>query len=202
MRAAASTAVATLTTALDRDWSTRAGSLEWTCRRTLDHVPDALCFYSVHLARRARERVPFVRDGAPDRVTVAELLGALEGAAGILAALVDTSPPGTRAFHPAGMADPEGFAAMGCDEILVHTADIAGGMAIEWAPPADLAARVVARLFPWVETGEDPWTTLLWANGRVAAAGRERLAPDWWWHCAPLPEWDGRIKRRTRPPAW
>jgi hypothetical protein len=74
----------------------------------------------------------------------------------VLAAVARASKPGVRAFHPAGMADAEGFLAMGCDEILVHTGDIAEGLGIAVAPPADLCQRVVARLFPWAPTDVDP----------------------------------------------
>jgi hypothetical protein len=100
------------------------------------------------------------------------------------------------------MADAEGFVAMGCDEILVHTGDIADGLGITAAPPTDLCARVLARLFPWAPKGTDPWPTLLWANGRAPLGDRGRLDADWYWQCAPLSEWDGAVKRRTKAPAW
>jgi hypothetical protein len=60
----------------------------------------------------------------------------------------------------------------------------------------------VARIFPWAPAEGDPWAALRWAAGRAALPDRERLGPDWYWHCAPLAEWDGTIKKRTTPPAW
>jgi hypothetical protein len=53
----------------------------------------------------------------------------------------------------------------------------------------DLAERVLARLFPWLQPGDDPWGTLLWANGRIDIPGRPRQT-SWVWHCAPLADWD------------
>jgi hypothetical protein len=122
--------------------------------------------------------------------------------AAILEHVVRGSPPSVRAFHPAGMADPSGFAAMGCDEILIHTADITAGFSIAWQAPSDLSRRVVARLFPWAPRECDPWQALLWANGRIALPGLGRQDENWYWHYAPLDEWNGQIARRTSPPGW
>jgi hypothetical protein len=130
------------------------------------------------------------------------LLLVVDGMAAVLAELIRAAPPGTRAFHPAGMADPEGFAAMGCVETLIHTDDVAQGLRLACRPPADLAERVVRRLFPWAPNDEEPWATLRWACGRAPLGERPRLDPDWYWQCAPLDEWDGTVKRRTAPPAW
>lgn len=69
--------------------------------------------------------------------------------AAILEYVIRAAPASTRAFHPAGMADPSPFAAMSCDEFLIHTADIATGFEIDFRPSEDLCSRVLARLFPW-----------------------------------------------------
>jgi hypothetical protein len=116
--------------------------------------------------------------------------------------VVEGTPLAARAYHPAGMADRSGFCAMGADEILVHTHDIASGLALDFVPPADLCAAVVARLFPWAPSGEGPWATLLWCNGRHPLGGHDRLDPNWGWHCAPLSEWDRRSAARLRPPRY
>ncbi len=122
--------------------------------------------------------------------------------AAVLARVCEASPPGARAWHPAGMADAEGFLAMGCDEILVHTFDIATGLGVGFHPPDELCAKIVARLFPWTSIEASAWEALLWSNGRVALPGLERLDENWYWWCAPLEGWDGEIKRRTSPPNW
>jgi hypothetical protein len=196
-----------LAPALAANWSVKAGDLDWDCRRTLDHIADSLAFYAIHLATRATTRKMPPRNGAPTRrpgepSDVPELFDMVEGMAAVLADVAKAAPVGTRAFHPAGMGDPEGFVAMGCEEILIHTDDIAAGLGVPFAPPPDLAARVVRRLFPWAPADVEPWLALRWACGRTALPDRERLGPDWWVHCAPLAEWDGTIKRRTSPPAW
>lgn len=190
-----------LSPALAADWTGRAGDLDWTCRRTLDHVVDALFFYAVMLATRAIARPVPARDGDPAK-SPAELLVIVESAAAILGEVARAAPAGTRAFHPAGMTDPEGFLALGCEEILIHTDDIAVGLGCSFAPPPALAGRVLRRLFPWAPAGHDPWPTLKWACGRAALPGHARLDADWYWHSAPLAEWDGRIKRRAAPPHW
>ena len=182
------------------DWGATAGDLNWTARETLDHMCNALALYTLHLGTRARERLPAPRNG--DRTaSIADLLVLLEGLAKVLAEVARATPSGTRAFHPAGMADAEGFLAMGCDEILVHTADIIQGFGSSFRPPDEMTTRVLLRLFPWAPAG-DSWEALLWANGRLALPGHPRLGEDWYWHCAPLIEWDGKVKKRTAPPAW
>jgi hypothetical protein len=102
--------------------------------------------------------------------------------------MVRTSRAHVRAYHPAGMADPEGFASLGCYEALLHGNDIAQGFGLSLDPSRDMCRRVLARLFPQVPAGlagADPWTALLWAGGRVEMAGQARI-PDWRPHPAPL----------------
>jgi hypothetical protein len=111
-------------------------------------------------------------------------------------ASVDAAPPGIRGFHPAGAADPSGFAAMACDELLVHTNDAARGLGLRFTPDPELAGRVLARLFPWHDPGDDAWQTLLWANGRIDLPGHPNQA-NWAWHCAPLADWNGRPAQRV-----
>lgn len=177
----------TLAPTVAADWTARAGALTWTCRRTLDHIVDTLCLYATYVGSRARERLPIVRDGAPT-LPVADLLRLVEPMAAVVAEVVRAAPPRTRVYHPAGLADTEGFLAMGRDEILIHTADIARGLEAPFRPPDALTPRVLTRLFPWAPTEGDAWVTLLWANGRGALAGHARLEADWYWWCAPLDE--------------
>ncbi len=198
---AASACRTALEPALDEDWTARAGDLNWTCQRTLDHVVDTLFFYAVMLATRATARPPAPRNGDPSS-SPHDLLDSVDGAAAVLADVARSAPPDSRAFHPAGMTDPEGFVALGCEEILVHTFDIASGLGCAYSPPVDLVERVLWRLFPWAPEGHDAWLTLRWACGRDQLPDHDRLDPNWYWHSAPLSEWDGKVKRRTAPPAW
>ncbi len=195
---------AALAPAVERDWMESAGDLKWNCRRTLDHISDALLFYAAHLATRATERLTPVRNGDP-AATVPDLLRVVESAAAILTRVAIEAGTDARAFHSAGMADADGFRAMGCQEMLTHTHDIASGLDLPFAPPEDLCDRILRRIFPWApDEAEQPdrWAALRWACGRAALPDRPRLDPDWWWHCAPLAEWDGTRRVRTSPPAW
>jgi hypothetical protein len=196
VRAAAAACRGALGDLVDRDWSVNAGELEWSCRQTLEHIPNAQIFYASQLATGAQERLPRAI-GGQDQLTVAELLLSVEVNAAILEHVIRAAPASARAFHPAGMADPSGFAAMGCDEILIHTADIAAGFGIDFMAPEELCGRVLARLFPWAPTGVGSWDSLRWANGRIALPESAPRDENWRWHCAPLSEWDGKIPRRA-----
>ncbi|WP_436788141.1 maleylpyruvate isomerase N-terminal domain-containing protein [Yinghuangia sp. YIM S10712] len=182
------------------DWHAPAGTLEWDCWETAEHLVDDLLQYASQLGPATPPttmdtpyRYAALRPGGPanavfvDRVKGAEgLFAALEATAGMLAALVSLRPTHVRAYHGYGIADPEGFAAMGVVETLVHAHDVASGLGTVFVPPSDLCARTLGRLFPEAPTDTDPWATLLWATGRADLPGRERVVGDWRWHSAPL----------------
>jgi hypothetical protein len=202
----ATLAVTALRAFEDRDWSVPAGDLEWSCRRTLDHIVDTLLLYGSYLATQATERRSPIRNGDP-QATVADLLDALDASARMLELICEASPPPVRAFHPSGYSDADGFRAMACSEILTHTDDILQGFGSEgtWQPPQDLCERILRRVFPWApDAGESPdrWQAVRWACGRTALPGHPRLDEHWWWHAAPIAEWDGTRNERTAPPAW
>ena len=197
VRAAAAVCRDALSGLVDLDWSIRAGPLDWSCRRTLEHIPSAQLFYASHLALQAKESLPRVSGGG-DQLTVADVLLTVEIDASILEHVLRAAPTSARAYHPAGMADPSGFAGMSCDEILIHTADISAGFEVDFKPPEDLCGRVLARLFPWVQTNLGYWESLLWANGRIDLPELGPQDVNWRWHCAPLRERDGQIPHGDR----
>jgi hypothetical protein len=119
-----------------------------------------------------------------------ELRRQLAAASEVLARVVDGARDTDRGAHEWGLADPSGFAAMGCAELLLHAGDVAAAGGLSWTPPGTLADAVLARLFPWAPTDAEPWAALLWATGRGPLPGREPVT-SWRWHCAPLEEWDG-----------
>lgn len=180
-------------------WDAQAGAVTWTCWETAEHVADDLFAYAVEIARTRPEEpgyAPFTltarREGGPAVSVFADpaagpagLLQVVDACGALLAAAVRAAPPEARGYHVFGVADAEGFAAMGVVEVLVHTADIAAGLGVPWDPPADLCARVLARLFPEVELTGDPWRTLLWATGRGELPGRPQRTK-WRWHSAPV----------------
>ncbi len=177
----------------DRDWEVRAGDLDWSCRRTLEHL--ASLAFAPQLAMRATTFRPLAFRIAAD-APVEQLLWTAQTMSHILADVARAARPEDRAFHPAGMADPAGWLAMGMDELLVHTHDICLGLQIDFVPD-DLAARMVLdRLFPWWPRQAAPAQALLWANGRASLPGLEDIGDTWRWHCAPLSEWTGTIRTR------
>jgi len=172
----------------DRDWSVRAGTLEWDCWHTAEHIGDCLLSYAWQLAahptgRYVRAVATAEKDASPGEVLEFAVAGGR-----VLASMVRTTRPHVRAYHPAGMADPEGFAGLGCYEALLHGNDIAQGFGLRLDPPRDVCRRLLARLFPQLPpdlTGADPWDALLWSGGRAGRPGHPQqpsLRP----HPAPL----------------
>jgi uncharacterized protein (TIGR03083 family) len=187
--AAAEASRALLGAALDRDWARRLPHLDWTVAETVAHMVETVLWYATDLAAGPRELSTMdlrVRPETPPP----DLVATVGAFATVLARVVDATPPGTRGWHPYGLADASGFAAMACDELLVHTDDAARGLGVPFTPPPDLAAATLHRLFPWAPPDADPWPALRWANGRQDLPGQPRQV-DWRWHCAPLEEWNG-----------
>ncbi|MCG7527152.1 VOC family protein [Streptomyces sp. OfavH-34-F] len=191
-------AVDTLGAAGGADWSVPAGPLTWSCRETAEHLSDDLFAYAAQLGPRTpsvESEVPYHwsrrREGGPWNAVFADpeagpagLLQTVEASGALLAAMVRTASPALRSYHGYGVSDPEGFAAMGVVETLVHAHDIAAGLGLEWAPPAALCDRALARLFPDAPDDADRWTVLLWSTGRAELPGRERVT-SWKWRSAP-----------------
>ena len=192
VRRAAAICRDTLTPALEADWSIPAGPLTWTCRETLDHVNDALAYYCGQIATRASERRPPIRNGDP-AASVPDLLDVVATSGAILAAIATATPPDARAYHRMGISDAEGFLAMACEEILVHTWDIAQGLGLTVSVPDDLAQVVLHRIFPWAPTDCSAWEAQLWCSDRIALPGKGKIG-QWGWHGAPLTEWDGQMR--------
>ncbi|WP_138734352.1 hypothetical protein [Modestobacter excelsi] len=153
------------------------------------HVTSCLTWYAQDLVAGPVEVSAFDLVRRPD-AELAEMRRQLSAATEVLARVVDAADPAERGAHSWGLADPSGFAGMGCAELLLHGWDIADGRGLDWVPPAALADATVTRLFPWVPPEPDPWAAMLWATGRGELPGREPVT-SWRWHCAPLAEWDG-----------
>ena len=186
-----------LRTVTDADWTVEVPELDMTVAGVVGHAAEGCLWYAIDLSAAGKD-LQLVEhrvntDGPND-----EVIDTLQTYAHVTAAVIDASPDTARGFHPMGAADPSGFAAMACDELLIHTDDAARGLGLVFRPPDDLAGAVLERLFPWVTPGNDVWEHLKWANGRIALGARERLT-DWAWHCAPLAEWDGTAATRPAP---
>ncbi|SCK23528.1 maleylpyruvate isomerase N-terminal domain-containing protein [Streptomyces sp. WMMB 322] len=198
VRDAVRLAAAALREGSGADWSGAAGSLEWDCWTTVEHLCNALFVYATQLTPDNPPLTGNVPFGATPRTPngpataisanrdagPAGLLRVLESCGALLTATVRTAPPDLRAWHVYGVADAGGFAAMGVVETLVHGYDVAEGLGLAWSPPQDLCRRTLARLFPDVQgLDAQPWQALLWATGRTALPGRPRRT-SWRWYGA------------------
>jgi uncharacterized protein (TIGR03083 family) len=190
IRAAAAACRAFLEPAADADWTAPVPGLEFTVASVVAHAANGPLWYTVDLWGGPDDSTAFDLNVQRDAASEV-LLVSLRSAAHACAASVDAAPADTRGYHPQGAADPSGFAAMACDELLVHTDDAARGLGLPFTPDRGLAGRVLARLFPWHDRGDDAWQTLLWANGRIDLPGRPGQT-GWTWLSTPLADWDGR----------
>jgi hypothetical protein len=126
-------------------------------------------------------------------LSASQVISLVESSTRLLVFALADLPSGFRIFHPAGLADGEGYVAMACDELLVHGSEIAGAMDAPFQPPDQIAGRVARRLFPWAPNGFGDWETLQWANDRSDLGGQPPPGPTWVWHSRPLAEWDRSI---------
>jgi hypothetical protein len=179
--------------AVDRDWTRPIPDMEWTVAEAVAHVLEGLLWYATDLAAGPREQSIMELRVRPE-TPPPDLVAALGTYTMVLARVIDGASAGARGWHPYGIADASGFAAMACDELLVHTGDAARGLDLPFTPSVGLSRATLHRLFPWAPTDADPWQALLWANGRVDLPGQERQTR-WRWHCAPPAEWDGTNPR-------
>ena len=178
-----------LTSALDLDWDGPIPDMTWSVRKVVAHISEVLLWYSTDLSAGTSELSTMdvtVRSAEKPE----QLIATITAFSSMLGHVVDDVAPGERGWHPDGLADATGFAAMGCDEILVHTYDAGQGLGLEFEPPEVLSRGVLRRLFPWAPGDTETWETLLWANGRRELLDRPRQV-HWHRHPAPLSEWDG-----------
>jgi uncharacterized protein (TIGR03083 family) len=175
---------------VDHDWAVAIPGLDWTVADALAHAAQCCLYYAMDFAGGETE-IHAIESRVDPAGEPAEILRVIVSGATVLARTLDAAPTGARGFHPFGIADASGFAAMACDELLIHTDDAARGLGVGYAPDPGLCARTLHRLFPWAPADLDPWDGLRWANHRLELPGRPAIE-HWWWHCAPLEEWNGR----------
>ncbi|HEX4215027.1 MAG TPA: maleylpyruvate isomerase N-terminal domain-containing protein [Candidatus Dormibacteraeota bacterium] len=184
VRQAVAAGAAALRVQLDGPWGRLVPEMDWTVAHTVAHVAGGLLWYATDLWSGPEELTTMslsVREDADP----ADLIRTVESFGAVMAAAVEAAGPDRLGWHPAGRPDRTGFAAMACDEVLIHTSDALRGLDAGFEPDHGLCQAVVARLFPDAPEGFGGWETLLWANGRVALPGHPRQTR-WRWHCAPL----------------
>jgi uncharacterized protein (TIGR03083 family) len=176
---AVSAVSAGLRPATGADWTVPAGTLDWDCWHTAEHIGDCLLSYAGQLVAQPDGRYVRFLAKADEAASAAEVLEFAEVGGRILVATLRSAPATMRAYHPSGMADPTGFAGMGCVETLLHGEDIAQGLGVVLDPPRDLCQRVLDRMFPHVQTEDlDLWDALRWYTGRLRIV--DRPAPAQW----------------------
>jgi hypothetical protein len=161
------------------DWSAGAVDLDWTCWETGVHIASSLVWYASQVIGRNVEGYLSFNVAMDAGASASDLLDLIEFGGVILNRSVASADPRDRAFHFYGVSDPEGFAAMGTLETLVHTYDITRSLDVDWRPPARLCAPVLRRLFPEAPDGAAP-DVFLWCTGRAALGNRPRQ-DDWQW---------------------
>ncbi|PRH80933.1 GNAT family N-acetyltransferase [Streptomyces solincola] len=186
--AAAAVCAAALEAVAERDWEVAATGLEWSCQETAVHIAGDFTGYAAQLTgRMAQGYVPFDVVAVPGTGPQG-LVRIVRATGGLLSAAVRTTPADLRAWHPAGPAGGDGFAAMGIAEVLLHTHDIVTALGGQVRPEGGLCARVLDRLFPHAPraAGDDPWRVLLHVTGRAEGPGGEPAPTAWRWYCDPV----------------
>ncbi len=167
---------------VDRDWSVRAGTLEWSCTRTADHAVDTVLAPAFFLASRKLDAYPALGGAdfsvGPD-ATPLDLIEGLATATRILVAVIATAEPSARAvirLRPqVQVAGPADFAPRGGLELILHAHDVCCGLDVPFAPPADICHRLREHTRTWpmwdgpgneLGTTDDPWRDLLIGSGR------------------------------------
>jgi hypothetical protein len=167
---------------VDRDWSARAGTLEWSCTKTADHAYDATLAVGFFLASRRQDRYPDFGGAINTGETPwpSQLVEAMQVAGRMVAGVIATTPEDVRAIiwrrpEPA-VAPPGAFAPRAGLEAILHGHDVAAGLGVPYEPPAGLGTRRRdhTRDWPhWKSPGwkrlartNDPWQDLLEASGR------------------------------------
>jgi len=169
-------ALAAWGSAVDRDWSVPAGTLEWTCLATADHTVDCVFSYALNLAFRKEDGYPAfdLLRALPD-AGPADMLDGLRAVVGMLAAVIRAAPPDARAtlFSGGGpvVTGPAPFAPRGGLELALHAHDVSTGLDVPFEPPAPVCARLLASTAGWPGAAaepatDDPWADLLVRSGR------------------------------------
>ncbi len=160
--------------AVDRDWTRQAANVDWSVAKTVAHIAESLLWYASDMAAGPAELSSMDLTVPVDKAP-AELLRTVRTFGVVLARVLDAAAPEDRGWHPFGLPDASGFAGSACDEIVIHTADAAAGLGLDFAPSADLALYTARLHSHYVSTaarricsrrGQPPWP--------VAARGGRR----------------------------
>jgi hypothetical protein len=168
-------AVAALEDAAAEDWSKRAGTLDWSCRETVDHTIDCVFSYAMQIAARAQSGfLPFGELHAQPSATASDLIAGLRGVGTMFLAVVRTLPSDAVASDGVVMLSLSDWCARAGYEVALHTHDALSGLGRELTVPAQLCRSILASQSLWMldrdraSAVSDPWTALLEGSGRPA----------------------------------
>ena len=163
--------------AIDRDWSVPAGTLEWSCFTTADHTVDCVFSYALFLASRQQDAYPnFSELHALPGATPSDLVFGLRAVCTMLTAVVTIAHPDAIAIiwlrNGGRTAPATDFAARGGHELILHAHDVCTGLGVPFDPPRELCRRLWHHTRDWpfgpsIETTDDPWSDLLERSGRA-----------------------------------
>lgn len=166
-------AVAALAGVGAEDWSRRAGTLEWSCWQTVDHVVDCVFSYVLQIAARAEAGfLPFQELHAEPEARPDDLIAALRATTTMFLAVVRTSPPHTRASDGVAMLSLSDWCARASHEVLVHTHDTVSTFDRALVVPDHLCRAIWSCEAVWMLDRHaspprcPPWPALLVASGR------------------------------------
>ena len=161
------------------DWSVPAGSLEWSCWQTVDHMIDCVFSYAFQLASRAQNGfLPFHELHAMPEAKPSELVTGLRGITGLFSGLLGSVPDDAEASDGVFMLGVDDWAIRAAYEMLLHTNDVVVGLGARFDPPSSTSAWVIASPKLWMldrslaTTVADPWEALLVGSGRTPVEGR------------------------------
>jgi hypothetical protein len=171
--ALANVSIDALTEVVDADWTARAGVLEWSCWRTVDHMVDCLFSYALQIGARAPSGyLPFEELHAKPEATPLDLVAGLRSVTALLVAVVRDSPGTVTASDGAlelGLSD---WCARAAYELVLHTHDVVSGLGRDLDPPLELCRVILESDALWMldreqaRRGSDPWASLLFGSGR------------------------------------
>jgi uncharacterized protein (TIGR03083 family) len=139
VRRTARDCVSFLRASMDGDWNASVPGLDFSITEVVAHAAETCLWYAIDLAAAGKD-LKSVEHRVKTDTSPADVVDTLAAYAEVVAAVIEPAPGTARGFHPFGMADPSGFAAMACDEMLIHTDDAARGLGLAFHPDPDLAA--------------------------------------------------------------
>jgi hypothetical protein len=168
--------ISILADAADADWSARAGSLEWSCFHTADHVIDCVFSYALFLGSGKEDDYPkFCELRALPGASARDLIDGLRAVTTMLWALTVSVPSDTRAIirrSPQPQTGrPREFAARGALELILHAYDISEGLRLAFAPDLGAVQRLFNATHDWpgqhpFESCNNVWFDLIARSGR------------------------------------